>query len=227
MSKRYREYNRDPNVPVPRSTMYYQLKKAKKNDELGSGENPVTIDANSNKSITPVVERSDFNLNNCTSIESVDTCMEPNVDLIESTVSTVPIDHKQQGDVSIKIVYPNDKRVMNDEDEDENDDSIALLLSNDNINEYDLACGFLAAFFNGNITQASISDFLKLSNIHSPIKLPTSFDGLLNLLSKKTSGHHLKPNKMYYCSDCSSTAESNGSKGPRNCVNCHKKYFFS
>ena len=51
-----------------------------------------------------------------------------------------------------------------------------------NITPSDLSAAYLAAFFNGIKTQASLSDYLTLSNLTSNIKIPTTFDGLTNFL---------------------------------------------
>ena len=66
-----------------------------------------------------------------------------------------------------------------------NDDLLHDLVeavSSDEINEKDLATAFLAAFFNGRTTQDSLSDYLTLSNFTSTLKLPTSLNGLSNMV---------------------------------------------
>lgn len=50
------------------------------------------------------------------------------------------------------------------------------------ISREDLVAAYLTAFFDGRITQSALSNFLCISNITSEVKLPTSFDGLINLL---------------------------------------------
>ena len=70
------------------------------------------------------------------------------------------------------------------EDDNENlDDQLNDLLRNEKITEEELAAAYLAAFFNGKTSQSSIKDFLQLSNISSNVKLPTSFDGLVKVLT--------------------------------------------
>ena len=51
-----------------------------------------------------------------------------------------------------------------------------------NITPSDLSAAYLAAFFNGIKTQASLSDYLTLLNLTSNIKIPTTFDVLTNFL---------------------------------------------
>ncbi len=45
----------------------------------------------------------------------------------------------------------------------------------------------LAEFYSGESTQKSLSDYIKLHNIHLKLKLPPSFDGLIRILLDKDS----------------------------------------
>jgi hypothetical protein len=60
------------------------------------------------------------------------------------------------------------------------------------ITREELAAAYLTLFFKGKLTQSSLSTAIELSNITSPIKLPTNFDGLLNIITKKKHRSNIK-----------------------------------
>lgn len=89
------------------------------------------------------------------------------------------------------------------------------------ISREDLAAAYLTGFFDGRITQSTVSNFLSISNITSEVKLPTSFDGLINLLIG--TANYKKFKKAYYCSNCLSTIETLNSRYQRVCEKCFKR----
>ena len=63
-----------------------------------------------------------------------------------------------------------------------------------------MAAAYLTLFFKGKFTQSALSTAIELSNISSPIKLPTSFDGLLNLITNKKT--LVEYEKTWFCGYC-------------------------
>ena len=80
------------------------------------------------------------------------------------------------------------KDEVENEDKDENEETHNILLNHiakdTEITKQELSAAYLSAFYSGSITQESLTTFLQLHNIHSPIKIPTSFSNLTNVLSK-------------------------------------------
>jgi hypothetical protein len=105
-----------------------------------------------------------------------------------------------------------------------NDDLLHDLVeavSSDEINEKDLATAFLAAFFNGRTTQDSLSDYLTLSNFTSTLKLPTSFNGLSNMVLGKHNT--LKYEKSFFCNVCRKQLKSPNNDILRACPTCKSR----
>jgi hypothetical protein len=105
-----------------------------------------------------------------------------------------------------------------------NDDLLHDLVeavSSDEINEKDLATAFLAAFFNGRSTQDSLSDYLTLSNFTSSLKLPTSFNGLSNLVLGKNNS--LNYEKSFFCNVCRKHLKSPNNDILRACPSCKSR----
>ena len=95
------------------------------------------------------------------------------------------------------------------------------LLRNVKITEEELAAAYLAAFFNGKTTQSSIKDFLQLSNISSNVKLPTSFDGLVKVLTgEKPKFMH---SKSWFCNICKKQVKKLTNRFQRECETCKSK----
>jgi len=91
------------------------------------------------------------------------------------------------------------------------------------INKEELSAAFLAAFYNGQTTQSSLSDFLKLANIFSPIKIPTSFDGLKHIIQTKTKSPDLTYVKSWFCGTCLKKLTKLDSRLQRNCDICRSR----
>jgi len=70
------------------------------------------------------------------------------------------------------------------------------LINKPDVTKEKLAAAYLTVFY---LTQSGLSTIIKLSNITSGIKLPTNFDGLLNLLTKKKL---IDYEKRYFCGRC-------------------------
>ena len=80
---------------------------------------------------------------------------------------------------------------------------------------------YMAAFYNGRTTQESLRDFIKLSNITSPVQLPASFDGLVNLVVGKNNS--LKYNKTWFCNSCIKPISGLSQRLERACPTCETK----
>ena len=92
------------------------------------------------------------------------------------------------------------------------------LLRDEEVNEQELSAAFLAAFYNGQITQSSLSDFLKLANIFSPVKIPTTFDGLKRIIQGKRPD--LTYTKSWFCGTCLKKFSRLNDRLQRNCEFC-------
>ena len=97
-------------------------------------------------------------------------------------------------------------------------------IAENNLVKEDLAAAYLAAFYNGRTSQQSLSDYLKLSNIYSPIKLPTTFNGLKSLISKNTD--NLPYEKSWFCGTCLKHITELTHRLQRECENCKTRYYF-
>jgi hypothetical protein len=63
------------------------------------------------------------------------------------------------------------------------------LINKPDVTKEELAA-YLTVFYDCNLTQSGLSTIIKLSNITSGIKLPTNFDGLLNLLTSLNCSYY-------------------------------------
>ena len=89
------------------------------------------------------------------------------------------------------------------------------------ISQAELSAAFLAAFYNGQTTQSSLSDFLKLTNIFSSVKVPTTFDGLKRIIQGKTPD--LTYTKSWFCGTCLKKSSQLNNRLQRNCDKCRTR----
>jgi hypothetical protein len=81
----------------------------------------------------------------------------------------------------------------------------------------------LTLFFDAKITQMALKKIIQLANITSKIKLPTSFDGLLNILIKKES--LIDYDKSWFCGNCLKSISILENRLQRSCSKCNTRYF--
>jgi hypothetical protein len=65
-----------------------------------------------------------------------------------------------------------------------------------------LAAAYLTLFFKGKLTQRALSATIELGNLTSPVKLPTSFDGFVNKITKNDAHKHERNHdydKTWFC----------------------------
>lgn len=208
MSKKrgpYRRYLREENFPVPRTTRFNILKKARLQLMASSSTSLVNVNLNE--------------IPKASSVQStiIETTLTNNSTFIsysgESSVESDNNECDQQEDNSFN--NPDIENVINDED-------VESLTPDPVIKSSEhLAIAYLVAFYNGNITQKSFEDFLKLNNIASAIKLPTSFDGIVNLLLGKR--YYLNYNTTLFCSYCSKIIKNLTNRWQRSCESCNNK----
>jgi hypothetical protein len=199
----YKRYLYDENVSIPERTRYDHLSQIKKkalidNNQflINNQDNSPKLSAASNLITTPIVNQHHH------VIIEYDNNQQPPASTLDNTSI---VNQHDDDDV-------NEQTIVNDENEDdysindENDDSftesdIDLNLNETGaVNKEELAAAFLASFYSGRTTQTSLKDYLELSNIYSSIKLPTSFDGLSNILFKNKKKFIHK--KIWYCGVC-------------------------
>ena len=89
------------------------------------------------------------------------------------------------------------------------------------ITQEDLAVSYLAAFFNGRTTQDSFKDYLTLTNFTSQVKLPTTFDGLNNLVVGKKNA--LSYEKSWFCNTCIKPIKQLDNRLQRLCLDCKSR----
>lgn len=99
---------------------------------------------------------------------------------------------------------------------------ISVLLQKTDITKEELAAAYLTLFFESKITQEALTTIIKLSNITSAIKLPTSFDGLLNILTNKDI--LVDYQKSWFCGNCLKHISSLESRLQRICLKCNTRY---
>jgi hypothetical protein len=87
-----------------------------------------------------------------------------------------------------------------------------------------LAAAYLTLFFKGKFTQRALSATIELGNLTSPVKLPTSFDGLVNKITKNNAHKHERNHdydKTWFCGYCiKSTSVLERDRFQRECINC-------
>ncbi len=66
----------------------------------------------------------------------------------------------------------------------------------DEITKEELAAAYLASFYSGKTTQSSLTDYLQLSNIYSPVQLPTTFNGMVQTVFFTTLHYFIKKSWM-------------------------------
>ena len=92
----------------------------------------------------------------------------------------------------------------------------------DEINKEELAAAYLASFYSGKTTQSSFTDYLQLSNIYSPVQLPTTFNGLAQILLKRKLDFIKK--KTWFCNVCQKSFENLNDRSQRECEKCGSRY---
>jgi hypothetical protein len=89
----------------------------------------------------------------------------------------------------------------------------------------ELTAAYLASFYSGNKTQSSLTDDLQLSNIrsatnNSPDRLPTTFNGLAQILSKQKLDFIKKKTWYRNNKNCLKSFEKIDNRLQRECEKC-------
>jgi hypothetical protein len=208
---RYKRYLYSNNINIPKSTKYYQLNNLKTNkNEIVIPERECTQNQAFNDYDQSL--NSDHNQNQIKAISE----MNPN-----SLVTLETLNEDEEESQS-----SNQHNHLNS-DQDLDDDFCEVFSnafehqSQEEINKNDLACAYLTAFFSGRTSQTSLSDFLKLSNVTSTIKLPTSFNGLRDIIMSEKQ--ILTHEKSWHCINCMKTFDKLNHRLQRTCSNCKTK----
>jgi hypothetical protein len=138
----YKKYLYDLNIEMPKSTHYKKIKTFyQKPPNNENDDEQQSTSGNTN------------NINNGINFDNTSHQM-----------------HFEQDDILEDIVNYSDN---SDEVQIENDETneIEEISDCNAITQEELVAAFLASFYNGRTSQSSLSDYLKLSNISSPIKL--------------------------------------------------------
>jgi len=115
-------------------------------------------------------------------IEQQEPLLQYQEQIIEQQNSIQITDHHESNNTLIYLSEQSDDDDIDDDNE--NADSLNELLR-DEITKEELAAAYLASFYSGKTTQSSLTDYLQLSNIYSPVQLPTTFNGLAQILLKR------------------------------------------
>lgn len=210
----YRKYLYNPTFKIPRSTLFCQNKTINDIFQAPRPDNNNLIEnQNSNESITATLAPFYF-----TEIDD-----RPNNG---DDTQTISLNNSLDEESEIQGSHDNYTDDHLYEEPDLLTDLSKAFDSSEEITANDLAAGYLAAFFNGKTSQASLTDYLILSNITSTTKLPTTFDGLIkNLIGKNNT---LNYTKSWYCPICM-TSHSKIDCRQRQCKKCETRlnmYYF-
>ena len=105
-------------------------------------------------------------------------------------------------------------------DQNHNLDFSDLIITED-ITKDELAAAYLTLFFDAKVTQTALATTIKLFNITSSIKLPSSFDGLLNILVNKSDLLDFK--KTWFCGCCLKLITALENRSQRLCSKCNTR----
>jgi hypothetical protein len=121
------------------------------------------------------------------------------------------------------LIFFENNEVSNDDvnQSDESLDELVSVLRSNEMSKEDLAAVHLAAFYDSKMTQSGLTTFLQLSNISSNIKLPTTFDGLVRILTEDKP----KPvdSKSWFCGVCLKNVTNLKNRFQRECETCKAK----
>ena len=195
---KYKQYLWDNQKPIPKSTRHFKKKNVLENS---SHEEPPRLD-----DLT-------FYDSNINQQHINDFCNDFQIPKDNNTTE----EENASNDDNEEEINPSNKynNAPNDEEYSMSDFIDAL---DSEITKIDLATAYLAAFFNGRTTQDSLTDFIKLSNITSQIKLPASFDGLKDLVVGKYNS--LVYSKSWFCNTCIKPVDSPDNRFERKCPIC-------
>ena len=213
---KYKQYVYDPYIKMPKQTKHNILKSSPQiNINKSNLDKTPTFEYNNSDTGNAL----NFNLDIDNSLNDYPT---PNLDNpgISKDFVTMKVIEDDEDEANFN------KYNNNSNDDDEEDDFISELTnayqSDEEINQKDLASAYLSAFYSGRTTQSSLSDYLKLSNITSQIKLPTSFNGLRDIVMGKNE--LLTYSKSWYCKNCVKTFQTLDSRHQRLCKFCSTRY---
>jgi len=103
-------------------------------------------------------------------IEQQEPLLQYQEQIIEQQTSIQITDHHESNNTLIYLSEQSDDDDIDDDNENENADSLNELLR-DEITKEELAAAYLASFYSGKTTQSSLTDYLQLSNIYSPVQI--------------------------------------------------------
>lgn len=197
---RYKRYLFDPTLKKPESTISYHKRKL---NALNQSVN-TCADEHSN-------ERE---------LSNIQTSNELPTNQVEIHDQEVVNANSFDENYNLFNVYDQSNQFSSNEESDSNQDSNLCIeldefINDSEISREELAAAFLAAFYNGKCTQSSLNDFLVLSNMFLPFKLPTSFNGLVNILLGRDT--LIKATKTWFCCVCLTLKEVISNRFQRNC----------
>jgi len=111
-------------------------------------------------------------------------------------------------------------------DEDDNSEIFQNLLSaNNEAVTLETKCAILlTAFFNGKMSQSCFKTFLKAINCFAKLEVPSTFDGVANILLRHEE-QNIISNKKFYCYQCKKFQEIH-IRFERNCIQCDERLVF-
>jgi hypothetical protein len=212
--RKYKEYLWNDQLSVPKSTKYLKKKETTNSN----------INANNNRISEMPIDNQELNYDERIPNDQV------HIEIQNESQSNDFIHHNE-----VETTNDIEEEVVDDEEQIDNNryerdrfnqeesvfqDIFESLISKD-ITKNDLAIAYLTAFFNSQSTQDSLSDFIKLSNFTSDIKLPCTFDGLSNLVIGKDNT--LKHEKAWFCNICIKSIKKTDDRLQRSCYTCKSR----
>lgn len=194
---RYKNYIGNPSIKMPISTKNNHLRRSNKISNIEIDNTPNTQFQMTNQQITT-------NSNISQNHDNVEELSNNSHDF-ESANQENDTDNSIEED---EILYS----------------TLDVIINNKDLTKEELSAAYLAAFYNGRTSQKSLKDYLQLSNIYSPIKLPTSFDGLARTLIDQRDFLNYK--KSWFCGICYKSLESLGNRFQRSCDICQTRLLF-
>ncbi len=229
----YKRYNWNDSVSTPKTTHYRRLKDKNKNPDsfielrsFSSSNNNLQNQTTESSNLIISPSHAEDSLSNSihtsiNPIESVDQNIieeinKLNDERIASNIESVHLDDAPL--IDFDTIFNN----VADDDDNNFDTEMNSFFTNGEILKEDLAAAYLAAFYSGKTSQTSLTDYLKLSNIYSQIKLPTTFDGLKNLVQGKSCDFQY--DKTWFCGICLKSFKSLSTRFQRSCNVCKTRY---
>jgi hypothetical protein len=200
--RKYKQYLWNEQISMPKSTKYFQLKNGTNST---NNEAPHLTIGQDNT----IVDEFSYENTGLSTYENETITCDPSLEYSNDEESNLKSEEEDNNNTNESNSFIDDQNFFPE---------LIEALSSDEITKNDLAIAYLTAFFNGSSTQDSLSDYIKLSNLTSSIKLPATFNGLSNLVIGKQN--NLKFEKSWFCDICIKPFKNIPNRLQRSCNFC-------